>query len=185
MVLKMYRKKIFYISDLHLYSEGVINKSNRPFKNAEKMTEMIIKNWEKKVRKWDIVYVLGDVCKYNFPGGKLKEIFRKLPGEKHLILGNHDNIYMYKKALSQCFLSVTKYARIKDEDHIVILSHYPFESWDGKDFQNTIHLHGHVHGYFPEQGFEKLNNIPNRFNVAADFTNFTPVTLNELLQKQD
>ena len=175
----MYKKrKIFYIADIHLYSQSVIQKSGRPFHNPVEMTETILQNWRDTVSSSDKIYVIGDVCKYNLPGGRLQQLFRELPGEKHLILGNHDAMYKYKKSFYRCFSTVKKYDKIIDDGKYVVLFHYPMEAWDGMHYQNAYHIHGHVHG----KG-EELIYHPNRFNVAADHIEFTPRTLDELIQR--
>lgn len=174
------KRKIFYIADLHLYSQSVIPKSGRPFTNTKDMTETILQNWRNTVSSSDKVYVIGDVCKYNLPDGRLQQIFRSLPGEKHLILGNHDAMYRYKNAFFRCFNTVKKYDKIIDDGRYVVLFHYPMEAWDGMHYQDSYHIHGHVHGKD-----ENLMYLPKRFNAAADHIGFTPRTLDELIQRDE
>ena len=52
---------IYYISDTHLGDMRVFNKCARPFASLEEMEKTIVDNWNKKVRKEDTVYVLGDL----------------------------------------------------------------------------------------------------------------------------
>lgn len=172
------KKKIYYIADLHLYSQAVNQKSGRPFPNAVDMTETILQNWRDTVSASDKVYVIGDVCKYNLPDGRLQQIFQELPGEKHLILGNHDIVYRYKKAFFRCFSTVKKYDKIIDAGRHVVLFHYPMEAWDGMNYQDAYHIHGHVHGKD-----EELMYLPKRYNAAADHIGFTPCTLDEFIQR--
>ena len=87
-------------------------------------------------------------------------------------------MYKYKKSFYRCFSTVKKYDKIIDDGKYVVLFHYPMEAWDGMHYQNAYHIHGHVHG----KG-EELIYHPNRFNVAADHIEFTPRTLDELIQR--
>lgn len=183
-VILMHKKKIFYIGDPHLYSKSVIKKSNRPFKDEIEMTETILQNWRRTVSPWDEVRVIGDLCKYNLPGGKLRQIFRELPGEKHLILGNHDMMYKYKKDMMSCFKTVKKYDKIVDNGRHVVLFHYPLEVWDGMFYQDAYHIHAHVHGGILPGNEECLKDIPRRFNASADSLGFTPRTLDEIISYQ-
>ena len=51
---------IYYTSDLHLGHSNVIKHCNRPFANADEMDTVLIKNWNDKVSRNDIVYIVGD-----------------------------------------------------------------------------------------------------------------------------
>ena len=55
----------YYISDLHLFHNRILEKFNRPFSSVEEMHEMIINNWKNKVKADDTVYILGDVGMYH------------------------------------------------------------------------------------------------------------------------
>ena len=79
---------IYYISDLHLFHDKIIEKYNRPFASIEEMHDCIIKNWRNTVKKNDIVYVLGDLGMYH--AHEIADIISSLPGNKILITGNHD-----------------------------------------------------------------------------------------------
>lgn len=79
----------FIISDTHFNHANIINYCNRPFKDAEEMDRIMIKNWNETVSNKDVVIHLGD-----FGLGKkeyIKDIIKNLNGKKILILGNHDN----------------------------------------------------------------------------------------------
>lgn len=165
--------KKLYISDLHLFDKGIIKSSNRPHKNLEEMSTDIIIKWNKKVSKEDIVYILGDV-------GEIEEvdevcrILRRLNGKKVLITGNHDRETIKVPAFRKCFIQISDYFRVFDSGKKVVMSHFPFEDWEGKK-KGVIHLHGHVHK-------EPLPNRKNRYNVGADIQDFTPRTLREIIE---
>lgn len=54
--------RIYYISDLHFGHSNIIRFDNRPFSNVQEMEETIVKNWNERVAKDDVVYILGDFC---------------------------------------------------------------------------------------------------------------------------
>ena len=167
---------IYYIADTHFNHANIIRYCNRPFSSVEKMNNTIIDNWNKKVKKDDDVYILGDFCFGN--KNDAIDLFSKLNGRIHFIRGNHDrwlgnDTFFY---IGNEKINVYNLLSIKDKDRVVILCHYPIESWNRK-FHGSYHLYGHVHNS------EKVADIPNRYNVGADVTNFSPVTLDELIGK--
>ena len=174
---------IYYISDLHIGHKNILKLSNRPFKNIEEMLEKIIENWNNVVKQDDDVYILGDMF-YRF-GGNVKNIIRNLNGHKHLIIGNHDKQLLNDKAALELFYSVDYYKEIKDtlygKDKFVILSHYPMCEWNGF-YRNSIHLYGHIHNSI-NTTFKIMRNIPNAYNVGADILDFTPCTLEQIIEK--
>ena len=53
--------KIFFTSDNHFGHERVIQFDGRPFSSVEEMDAEMIRRWNAKVGKGDLVYVLGDM----------------------------------------------------------------------------------------------------------------------------
>ena len=131
----------YYISDLHFGHANVIRFDNRPWQTIEEMNEALIENWNSAVTKNDDVYILGD-----FHWGKKDDwisILKRLNGRKHLIRGNHD-LKDYPSDLKKYFVSVTDYARIKDNGRTVALCHFPMPIFNGI-YKGHYHLYGHVH----------------------------------------
>jgi len=163
--------KKFYTADLHFEHERIIELAYRPFKTLEKMHEVLIENWNKKVSNNDLVYIIGDFCLGNT--ASYKKYTDKLNGQKYLILGNHDRPH------PEGFIGVSQYHTVKDGDYRVLMFHWAIECWQGRwakdnPEKTVIHLHGHSHGLLE-------NKIPNRFDVGVDCWNYEPVTLNEIL----
>ena len=52
--------KTYFIADLHLGHANCIRFDHRPWDIVEEMDMEIIRRWNRKVRKEDHVYVLGD-----------------------------------------------------------------------------------------------------------------------------
>ena len=56
--------KIYFTADLHFGHRTIIRYDDRPFRTVEEMDAAIIKNWNRKVNKDDVVYILGDISWY-------------------------------------------------------------------------------------------------------------------------
>ena len=164
----------YYISDLHLFHNRILEKFNRPFSSVEEMHEMIINNWKNKVKADDTVYILGDVGMYH--PKEIGNILNNLPGHKILITGNHDFKNIHSGSDKKVFDKITSYLEIEDNGRNVILFHYPIEDWNGK-YREYYHLHGHIHN-----NEESLSQKERRFNVSAEVVDYTPVSLDELEQ---
>ena len=82
-------QKIFFTSDLHFGHENVLRFDNRPFETVEEMDDELIKRWNDKVGKGDLVYVLGDLI-WKTATNEAIRIIKRLNGQIILIKGNHD-----------------------------------------------------------------------------------------------
>ena len=67
---------------------NILKYCNRPFENIEEHDEELIRRWNNKVSKNDIVFHLGDVG-FDHPK-KIHEYLEKLNGKIYLVIGNHD-----------------------------------------------------------------------------------------------
>lgn len=165
----------YYISDLHLFHNRILEKFNRPFSSVEEMHEVIINNWKNKVKDDDTVYILGDVGMYH--AREIGNILNNLPGRKILVTGNHDFKNIHSSSYKKTFAKITSYLEIKDNGRNVVLFHYPIEDWNGK-YRGYYHLHGHVHN-----NEDSLSKKDRRYNVSAEIVDYTPISLDELEQK--
>ena len=52
---------IYYIADTHFRDQSIFDKCKRPFKSLLDMEDVIVNNWNKRVKDDDIIYVLGVV----------------------------------------------------------------------------------------------------------------------------
>lgn len=182
--------KLFFTSDLHFGHENVIRFDNRPFASAEEMDAELVRRWNEKVGKGDLVYVLGDFI-WKTRNDDAPSLIKSLNGQIILIKGNHDRFLHNAKAKDAL-------AGIKDYDDICvkledgtqkrcILSHYFIPMYNGHRY-GAIHLHGHSHNT-EEANIEiefakKLNETgyPNQiYNVGCMYWNYAPVTLDEIL----
>lgn len=173
--------KNYYIADLHLFDEATLRQTKRPFKTTADIMAAMQIEWNKKVRPFEHVYILGDVAHWglNMSRDKVRAFARymdSLNGRKVLIIGNHDGRNLEVKEFRDCFYRINTRIEMRDGDHKVFLDHYPVEDWNGLH-TGTIHLHGHVHN-------NPVREIPNRYNVAIDAIGLAPVTLEELITKK-
>lgn len=175
--------KTFFISDTHFYHKNIIKYENRPFKDVEDMNSTMIEKWNKKVKKEDTVYIIGD---FAFIGKeKIAELCDKLNGIKHLIIGNHDEVNYSDLANPNSFIygkfkSVFSYKEIKLEDKIIVMCHYPFLTWN-KSHHGSIHLFGHVHSNY-NSNHPMREPSKNSYNVGADINNYEPCELEEIIE---
>jgi calcineurin-like phosphoesterase family protein len=164
--------KIWFTSDLHLGHTNIMKYCNRPFKTIEQMNETIIRNWNAKIHKHDIVFHLGDFCFKNTKGGKDGEglilsadkYLERLNGHITFIEGNHDGNNSLK--------AVIKYAIIELGGQKIFLVHNPKEA----NMKYPLNIVGHIHNLW------KVKEINKRYivNVGVDVWNFHPVDINEV-----
>jgi len=182
--------KVFFTADLHLGHDNCIIFDGRPFATVEEMDEELIRRWNAKVDKGDLVYVLGDMI-WKTRNGEAHELIRRLNGQIILIKGNHDRFISNAKAKKAL-------AGVKDFDDIcvtledgtkkrVVLCHYYMPMYIGARRQG-IHLHGHSHYSYEAymemkiaQMLEEHDIHTESYNVGCMHWNYEPVTLDEIL----
>lgn len=176
-------KMIFYISDTHFRDKKIFDKCKRPFSSLEEMEKTIINNWNRKVKKDDIVYVLGDIVKDG--DYDALQIFKKLNGHKHLIVGNHDGLILDEAVKLKIFESIKYIDLIIDKDRKVCICHYPLMDWIEFN-RNGVLVYGHIHNKTPENSYayklmkDYYKKLP-AYNCGVDVIDFEPKTLDELI----
>lgn len=122
---------IWFTSDLHLGHNG-IEGFRKHVRDSLDNTCMIQEDWFKNVKRRDIVWVLGDIA-FTDDG---YNVFKGLPGEKRLILGNHDKypIARYARDFKHVY-GLKRY-------HKAWLSHCPIHP---EELRGKGNIHGHVH----------------------------------------
>lgn len=189
----------YYTSDLHFGQKSLLATGKwkeRPFKTLDEMNSELIKRWNKKVTNADHVYILGDVGARGYQNMH-PEYLCQLKGQKHLILGNHDDVSDAR--VKQLFVEICDYKKISDnkkgQSRTVVLSHYPIFMWDGQHRGNIL-LYGHLHNTVEEELFQKYmqeyfaeteshlrpgETLGGAYNVCSCNWNYEPVTLDEIL----
>lgn len=178
---------IYYISDTHFRDQAIFNKCKRPFKSLLEMEKTIIEKWNNKVKKDDVVYVLGDISKDDDESSI--KIFNKLNGIKHLIVGNHDHLILDEIKNSKIFETVKFIDLIIDNDRKVCICHYPLMDWMEFNRQGVL-VYGHIHNKTAKNGNpyklmkEFYSNLP-AYNCGVDVCGFEPRTLDELIELKE
>ena len=164
------------ISDTHFRHEAILtfkDYAGKPprdgFDSVDHMDQCMMDNWNDCVKAEDTIYHLGDVL---FGENKLdwmQENFKKLPGKKYLILGNHDN----PKFMAMFFKQIMLW---KDLDGL-LLSHTPQHASTLAESHRfgtgpMINVHGHIHSNPSPEGPYKC--------VCVEQTDYKPVNLDEL-----
>lgn len=158
----------------------------RPFETVEEHDEYLIQEWNKVVRAGDQVWHLGDVGMG--PSADILQKVGRLNGYKHLITGNHDDVWpghrdahRHQREWLKTWESVQAYARRRIDGKNVLLSHFPYRgdgSGEERYAEFRLHdkgawlLHGHVHDLWAENG--------KQINVGVDVRGWRPVSLDEV-----
>lgn len=173
----------YFVSDTHFNHSNIIKLGHRPFNDVHEMNDALIENWNKKVRKNDEVYFLGDAGLGH--GKEFSKLLRKqlfaLNGRIHFIVGNHDKETL--KVAPDRFKSITHIKTTKlfipsqKRSIKCVMCHYPMLEWDGY-YKGGIHLFGHCHGNLSSKFWGKLT---KRHDVGVDVNNFAPLSEEEIL----
>jgi len=161
---------IWVTSDTHFNHKNIIRYTKRPFKSVRQMNNTLIRRWNQRVKRGDIVYHLGDfvMAKHNI--GSIRYFRRRLNGNIIIIEGNHD-----KKYLNELEKQGFKVIREEAQPLCVgkyLLSHRPLKKKDVP--KGFINLYGHIH--------EKIGF--NGINISVERTGFHPIRLDEVKNYQ-
>jgi calcineurin-like phosphoesterase family protein len=171
----MNTKNIWFTSDHHFGHKNIIEFSKRPFANVDEMNAEMIKRWNDKVGKDDLVYHLGDFAL--MPAAKLRQLREQLNGKICLIAGNHESAAL---DCADCFEWIKDYYELTVPDpeahkgqRFIVLLHYAMRVWNAGHY-GTWHLYGHSHGNLPD------DETSLSFDVGVDCHNFYPLSYNDV-----
>ena len=157
----------FFSADIHGNHAKILDYCNRPYKDILHMRADFISRWNSVVKTDDDVYILGDLWmgKDGSSANTLQSFLRRVKGNKHLVLGNHDVMrpFTYLKLGIQTVhtsLFVDEFFLCHDHTWALML---PAE-------QKT--LCGHVHTFW--------KTLKNCVNVGVDVWDYTPVRLDDI-----
>ncbi|MYM56978.1 metallophosphoesterase [Thalassovita mangrovi] len=163
----------WFTADPHFGHENVIRFCNRPFSSVEEMDAHILKAYQARVLLDDDLWILGDFTAgktTNEGREKLRDLFSRIPGRRHLITGNHDRPWIRELPWD----SVRDMADILIDGQRLFLFHYPMITFPGAR-RGALQLFGHVHNNWPGSR--------NSVNVGVDLWNFQPASLSEIKQR--
>lgn len=167
----------FFTADTHFGDAPLVQRRRHAFKSVDGHDEALIARWNAIVSHDDEVWHLGD-----FAAGAGRErclaIFGRLNGIKRLVRGNHDtnrvlDLPWAEPPVESARLTVRD---VQGQAWRLFLSHYPHRSWPGF-WRETRHLYGHTHACLPDTS--------RACDVGADACDYQPVSLNEILARQD
>lgn len=165
-------ENIYFISDTHFGHWFAVWFWNRPFKNIREMNNVLIDNWNSRIKDEDVVVIVGDF----FAGNKLfsKYLLKNLNGDKIFIKGNHDFKFRYKKLLDSRDIKIYNRIEFSLNDNHFILTHKPMKNVP----DDVINIHGHHHRKLLPSKYKK----DRYFNVAVDHNDYKPISIDEIVE---
>lgn len=167
--LNSHKPNVFVSSDLHLNHINIIKYCRRPFADIDEMNESLISNWNKTVKKDDIVLFLGDLA---LTKGKKDTDYwlGHLNGRILFIKGNHD-----KKSHTVLLLDNASFTYHGTSFYLV---HDPA---DCPLLHSGWVLSGHHHNNHPID-FPLVNLETKIINASTELTDYKPIRLDVLMK---
>lgn len=152
--------KTWLVADQHYGHEKILESCHRPFKNTREEESVMIKKNNSIVAPEDTVYHLGDVF-WGDQWQRLAALLKRLNGNHHLILGNHDVRIPVWNFVEAGFISV--HTSLMLDGYLLI--HDPAVAGV---FPELKVIHGHTHNL-------GLNLSKNTYCVSVELHDYTPV----------
>jgi len=135
----------------------------------------MINRWNSVVSKRDTVFHLGDFSFCNFD--KTQEIYQKLNGIIHIIMGNHCRDRSINWFRNIGFYQVYRYPICFNNSFW--LSHEPMELDNESSY---INIHGHIHSRGRMKQFEHIISATHHICVCTENIDYTPILLEDLIK---
>jgi len=166
--------KVWFTADTHFGHANIVRYIPRPFQTVDEMNEELIKRWNKRVGKKDMVYHLGDFCfKSRYEDSRnskwtFQDYLEQLNGTVILFEGNHDppNVDGYP---------LWRDAVIQTKIGAVYCSHHPGIGVP-MDIKKLFHGHAHLHG--PVINIDRWNKT--FVDVGVDHHDYYPISIDEI-----
>ena len=173
-----------FIADTHFGHENILAECRPQFRTVEEMDSVLIQNINRKMKKTDTLYIIGDFA-FRSKCSPLVYLEAIKP-RKVLITGNHDRDWLKhlsEEELSRYFVGVFSQFCIKKNGIELHLNHFPQLAWNRSHyFAQSFSVCGHIHNardttiaaqLFPQVGCQ--------FNAGVHINGFEPVTFEELV----
>lgn len=180
----------WFISDTHFGHANIIRYCNRPFlkegdltskgfwtseqislERCKWMDEIIIKNWNERVKKGDVVFFLGDFCfrkSAEAPEGNVFEYYRnQLNGDIIFIKGNHEKSNKVK--------TIIEHIKIKHGGKAIFLTHNP----QFANLNYSLNFCGHVHDKWKIKKIKRTIIV----NLSVENWDYYPRNINEIFSE--
>ena len=168
-------QKIWVTADTHFGHESISRHCDRPFATVGEMDEVLIRNWNSRIGKNDLVYHLGDFS------WKLPETYlNRLNGKVFLIRGNHSH-RMSKKHFDG-FEFVKDVYQLKYNGRKFWMSHYAHRTWPSKNY-GSIHLFGHSHCALEDYGLSADVGVDCSERIIG--RPYSPISMDEIVEYMD
>lgn len=151
---------VLFAGDLHL-DHKAITKYRKQFRDQQDHLDHIEKAYHDRVTKRDKCYFTGDAV---FSEDAARRI-AKWPGQKVLVVGNHDTEHVSMKILADCFDAVHGLVKYKE----FWISHAPIHP---AELRGKVNIHGHVHASTVDDC--------RYFNTSLENTDFKLISLFEI-----
>jgi calcineurin-like phosphoesterase family protein/2'-5' RNA ligase len=163
------RRKVFFIGDLHLNHDNIIDHVRRPFRSVYEMNKVIVSNWNTTIGKRDVAFFLGDLA--SKVGNRWTDYWlSKLNGKIYFIRGNHDD----PSARTRLYERVI----FKYKGQKFLLLHDPKEI--PEDWNGWV-IHGHKHDNDTAE-YPLINKEKRTVNVGVELLDYKPLPLKKLLK---
>lgn len=168
---------VFFIGCLHFGHKWMA--THRGFQDEFYHDEHIISEWNKVIKKKDLVWILGDIT---MEDKKPYVQLNRLNGRKKVVLGNHDMPEHTRELLNY----VETVAGVVDYKGYV-LSHVPIHPSEISFCRGNIHAHIHENKLEECIVTDRYGDVATKsptlakyFNVDAQRLNYKPMSMNEI-----
>lgn len=168
--------KIYFWSDQHFNHNNIIRFSDRPFHTTIEMNEYMYSQYFEIIKPEDLVVFGGDIAFGDIE--ETKQRLKQLPGQKILVLGNHDfdknNPVLREYHCFDATVMAFVYQEVFENKICnVLVTHYPLDL--SYLPENTINVHGHIHVHLAGE---------RRINMAVEHTKYAPMLLKEKIKEE-
>lgn len=173
-----------YIADTHFGHQNILEECRSQFQSIEEMDATIIENINRKMKKSDTLYIIGDFM-YRSKRSPI-EYLEAIKPKKILVAGNHDRDWLKhlsKEEIEQYFLGVYQQYATKKNGIELHFNHFPQLAWNRSHFfAQSFSICGHIHNAKDTSIAAKLfPQVTCQFNAGVDINHFEPVTFEELV----